>query len=288
MELVSSTQMLEDARKYKYGVAAINFHSLEMLQPIVGAAEECRAPIILQTTEGTVRHLGLEYIVALVRVAAAKSKIPMALHLDHCRDFNVIVRAVRAGYTSVMIDASLDSFEDNVRKTKEVVRMARAVNVNVEAEIGKVGGVEDELAVDEKDAFLADPGECEEFVRRTGVSTLAPAVGTAHGMYKGLPGIDYPRIREIASRVNIPLVLHGGSGIPDEQLKLCVASGMAKINVATEIRNTFTDAVRQFFTEQPQQKDPRYYMAYAREAVQNLVKKKINICGGPEARAQYQ
>lgn len=286
MGLVSSTPMLEDARKFKYGVAAINFHSFEMLQPIISAAEECHSPIILQTTEGTVKHLGLEYIVAAVQVAAAKSNTPIALHLDHCRDFNVIVRAIRAGYTSVMIDASMDSFEDNVIKTKEVVRIARAVKVNVEAEIGKVAGVEDDIAVDEKDAFQADPEECEEFVRRTGVSTLAPAVGTAHGMYKGEPSIDYLRIQKIAARVNIPLVLHGGSGIPDEQLKRCVDSGMAKINVATEIRNTFTNAIRQFFTDHPNQKDPRYYMAYAREAVQNLVKKKINICGSPE-HAQY-
>lgn len=281
MGLVSSTPLLEDARRNHYGIAAFNFHSFEVLQAIVSAAKESGSPLILQSTAGTVRHLGLDYIVAVTKVAAEKAEIPIALHLDHCRDYHLIVQAIRAGYTSVMIDASADSFAENVSKTKEVVKIAKPVHINVEAELGKVGGVEDDTAVDEQDACLADPEDCEKFVRLTEVSTLAPAVGTAHGMYKGVPRIDYRRIQNIADRVDVPLVLHGGSGIPERQLKNCVGLGMTKINFATELKHVFTQAIQQFFRENPAEKDPRHYMAFAQEAVQRLVKEKIALCTTP-------
>ncbi|NGQ96697.1 class II fructose-1,6-bisphosphate aldolase [Brevibacillus sp. SYP-B805] len=279
MGLVSSTPLLQEARKNGYGIVAFNVHTLEMMQAVVEAAEECRSPLILQTTVGTVKHLGIEYIAANARVAAEKASVPIALHLDHCQDFDLIVQCMRAGYTSVMIDASMHPFEENVQRTKKVVEIARALNVNVEAELGKVGGVEDDIVVEEEHALLADPAECQEFIERTGVPTLAPAIGTAHGIYKGEPNIDFARLEEIARRVEVPLVLHGGSGIPAEQVKRCVSLGMAKMNVATELKNAFSESIKQFFLQNPSELDPRKYMAPAKEAVKQLAKEKMELCG---------
>ncbi|NOU95870.1 ketose-bisphosphate aldolase [Paenibacillus sp. LMG 31456] len=279
MALVSSTPMLQQARKQGYGIVAFNVHTLEMLQAVVDAAEESRSPLILQTTVGTVKHLGIEYIANAARTAAEKARIPIALHLDHCQSFELIIQCIRAGYTSVMIDQSMHPFEKNVEMTKKVVEVARALNVNVEAELGKVGGVEDDIHVDEDMASLADPNECQRFVELTGVSTLAPAIGTAHGIYKGEPNIDFQRIEAIAGIVEVPLVLHGGSGIPEAQVKRCVALGMAKMNVATELKNAFTNSLQRFFVEHPNDLDPRSYMSIAKTVVKQLALQKMELCG---------
>ncbi|MBU7319779.1 class II fructose-1,6-bisphosphate aldolase [Paenibacillus oleatilyticus] len=279
MPLVSSTSLLEAARAGGYGIGAFNVHTLEMLQAVVDAAEETGSPLILQSTVGTVKHLGPDYIAAAATVAANRSRVPIALHLDHCTDFATIVQCIRAGYTSVMIDASMLPFEENVRLTKQVVEVARAAGVNVEAELGKVGGVEDDIVVAEHEALMADPQECAEFVERTGVHTLAPAIGTAHGIYKGEPKIDFDRIRRIAEIVSVPLVLHGGSGIPEEQVKRCVSLGMAKMNIATEIRIVFSDAIKAVFADNPQENDPRKYMIPAKKAVKEAAIEKMRMVG---------
>lgn len=277
--LVSSTPLLVEARAQGYGIVAFNVHTLEMLQAVVEAAESCRAPVIIQTTVGTVKHLGMDYIVAAAQVAARRASVPIALHLDHCQDLTLIQQCIEAGYTSVMIDASKLQFEHNVERTKEVVAYASRRGVNVEAELGKIGGVEDDIVVNEADAMLAVPEECEQFLALTGVPTLAPAIGTAHGIYKGEPNIDFKRIEQIASRVAVPLVLHGGSGIPADQVKRCVALGMAKMNVATELKNAFSLAIQHFFAEHPEELDPRQYMVPAKEAVKRMAIDKINLCG---------
>lgn len=279
MPLVSSTSLLEAARAGGYGIGAFNVHTLEMLQAVVDAAEETGSPLILQSTVGTVKHLGPDYIAAAATVAANRSRVPIALHLDHCTDFATIVQCIRAGYTSVMIDASMLPFEENVCLTKQVVEVARAAGVNVEAELGKVGGVEDDIVVAEHEALMADPQECAEFVERTGVHTLAPAIGTAHGIYKGEPKIDFDRIRRIAEIVSVPLVLHGGSGIPEEQVKRCVSLGMAKMNIATEIRIVFSDAIKAVFADNPQENDPRKYMIPAKKAVKEAAIEKMRMVG---------
>lgn len=279
MPLVSSTPMLQQARKEGYGICAFNVHTLEMLQGVVEAAEETKSPLILQTTVGTVKHLGPDYVAAAAKVAADRSSIPIALHLDHCTEMDVIVQCIRAGYTSVMIDASMHPFAENVRQTKEVVRMAKAIGINVEAELGKVGGVEDDIVVSEDDALMADPDECALFLEETGVTTLAPAIGTAHGIYKGDPNIDFKRIEIIASKVDVPLVLHGGSGIPEEQVKRCVSLGMAKMNVATEIRIVFSDAIKAVFAENPNENDPRKYMIPAKQALKKAAIEKMRLSG---------
>ncbi|WII38205.1 class II fructose-bisphosphate aldolase [Paenibacillus thiaminolyticus] len=277
--LISSTSMLQAAREHGFGITAFNVHTLEMLQAVVEAAEDTRSPLILQTTVGTVKHLGPEYIVAAATTAAKLSSVPIALHLDHCTDYDLIVRCIRAGYTSVMIDASMHPYNDNVRMTQEVVRVALAAGVNVEAELGKVGGVEDNIVVEEEDARLAVPEECAAFVAATGVPTLAPAIGTAHGIYKGEPRIAFDRLEQIAKLVAVPLVLHGGSGIPEDQVKRCVKLGMAKMNVATELRIAFSDAIKAIFTANPDENDPRKYMIPAKQAVKALAIQKMEMAG---------
>ncbi|MDC0763712.1 class II fructose-1,6-bisphosphate aldolase [Brevibacillus porteri] len=279
MALVSSTQMLRTAREQGYCVGAFNVHTMEMLQAVVEAACEANAPLILQTTVGTVRHLGPEYVAAIARVASEEARVPIALHLDHCHEEELIVRCIEAGYTSVMIDASMHPFAENAEMTRRVVELARERGVNVEAELGKVGGVEDDLVVDDADAALADPIECERFIELTGVDTLAPAIGTAHGIYKGEPRIDFARIEEIARRVSVPLVLHGGSGIPEEQVKRAVQLGMAKMNVATELRIAFSQAIKGVFDNNPQENDPRTYMKQAKQAVKEVALAKMEMCG---------
>lgn len=279
MPLVSSTPLLEAARANGYGIGAFNVHTLEMLQAVVEAAEETQSPLILQSTVGTVKHLGADYIAAAAKTAADRSSIPIALHLDHCTEFDVLVQCIRAGYTSVMIDASMHPFDENVRQTKRVVEIAKAAGINVEAELGKVGGVEDDIVVAEHEALMADPDECVRFIELTGVQTLAPAIGTAHGIYKGEPNIDFGRIQRIAQKVPVPLVLHGGSGIPEEQVKRCVALGMAKMNIATEIRIVFSDAIKSVFAQHPEENDPRKYMIPAKKAVKEAAIEKMRMVG---------
>jgi tagatose 1,6-diphosphate aldolase GatY/KbaY len=279
MPLISSTPILQRARKEGYCVAAFNVHTLEMLQAVVEAAEEAQAPLILQSTVGTVKHLGPDYIAGAAKVAAERSKVPIALHLDHCTDFSLIVQCIKAGYTSVMIDASMHPFDENAARTRKVIEVAEAAGVNVEAELGKVCGVEEDIAVDEQDALLADPEECRKFVEMTGVHTLAPAIGTAHGIYKGEPKIDFARIGRIAELVDVPLVLHGGSGIPAEQVKKAVSLGMAKMNIATELRIAFSSAIKEVFQNHPAENDPRKYMAPAKQAVKRLALEKMELCG---------
>jgi tagatose 1,6-diphosphate aldolase GatY/KbaY len=178
-----------------------------------------------------------------------------------------------------MIDASMHPFAENAARTAKVVEIARAAGINVEAELGKVGGVEDDIVVAEHEALMADPEECRRFVEMTGVPTLAPAIGTAHGMYKGEPNIDFARIGRIADLVGVPLVLHGGSGIPAEQVKRAVSLGMAKMNVATELRIAFSDAIKEVFAANPDENDPRKYMIPAKQAVKRLALDKIRLCG---------
>ncbi|PQP91344.1 ketose-bisphosphate aldolase [Paenibacillus sp. AR247] len=279
MSLVSSTSLLQEARAKHYAIGAFNVHTLEMLQAVVEAAEEAQSPLIIQSTVGTVKHLGA--IISLLPPGWRRTAPACPSHFiwSHCNEFSVIISCIRAGYTSVMIDASHSPFEENVAMTQKVVEAANAVGINVEAELGKVGGVEDDIVVDERDALLADPKECAEFVERTGVHTLAPAIGTAHGIYKGTPNIDFDRIGRIAEAVDVPLVLHGGSGIPEEQVKRAVSLGMAKMNVATELRILFSDAIKHVFAENPDENDPRKYMVPAKKALKAAVIEKMQLCG---------
>ncbi|WP_026699564.1 class II fructose-bisphosphate aldolase [Salibacterium aidingense] len=277
MALVSSTGLLNDARKNQYGIGAFNVHSLDMLYAVAEAAYEMRSPVIIQTTTGTVKQLGADVIAHNAKKASELYPVPIALHVDHCQEYSIILECIRAGYTSVMIDASMHPFDENVEKTLEVVKIAVPLEINVEAELGKVGGVEDEIVVEDKDAEKAIPEECVEFIRQTGVQTLAPAIGTAHGIYSGPPEIDFPRIEKIAQNVEVPLVLHGGSAIPAEEVKKCISLGMAKMNVSTELKNAYSAALQKHFEEDPKAFDPRSYFLKAKQEAKNIVKEKMEL-----------
>ncbi|MGL6217232.1 MAG: class II fructose-bisphosphate aldolase [Lacrimispora sphenoides] len=277
MALVTSKQMLLDAQKGGYAVGAFNVENMEMVKAVIAAAKELQSPVMLQTTPSTVKYGTLKTYQALVAAEAEKAGIPVCLHLDHGSSFELAVRAIQAGYTSVMIDGSHEDFEQNVALTKKVTEVAKACGVTVEAELGKVGGKEDDLEA-EGDTNT-DPAEAREFVERTGVDSLAIAIGTAHGFYADTPVLDKERVSEVRSMVSIPLVLHGASGLRDEDIRECVQRGMCKVNFATELRVAYTDAGKKLIAENPDMFDPKKLGGVGMEAVKELVKNRILVCG---------
>ncbi|MBU3875086.1 class II fructose-bisphosphate aldolase [Faecalicatena sp. AGMB00832] len=277
MPLVTSEQMLLDAQKGGYAVGAFNVENMEMVKAVIAAAEELRAPVMLQTTPSTVKYGTLETYFGIVAAEAKKATVPVCLHLDHGSSFELAVQAIKAGYTSVMIDGSHESFEDNIAVSKKVVDVAKACGIPVEAELGKVGGKEDDLEA-EADTNT-DPMEAKEFVERTGVSSLAIAIGTAHGFYAGTPVLDKERVSEIKKVVSVPLVLHGASGLSDDDVRECVQRGMCKVNFATELRVAYTDAGKKLLAEKPETFDPKKLGVVGMEAVKELVMGRMKVCG---------
>ncbi|WP_300279135.1 tagatose-bisphosphate aldolase subunit GatY [Peptacetobacter sp.] len=278
MALVTTKEMLLKAQEGNYAVGAFNVENMEMVMAVVSAAEELNSPVILQTTPSTVKYASLDYYLANVKVAAERASVPVAMHLDHGSSFELAMQALRTGYTSIMIDGSHESFEDNIAVSKAVADACRPSEIPVEAELGKVGGKEDDLDGGEGNAHT-DPQEAKEFVERTGVSSLAIAIGTAHGIYKGEPKIDLERLSEIREVVSVPLVLHGGSGIPDEIIKESIRRGISKVNYATELRIAFSNGVKNLLAEDPNVIDPKKYGAAGRESVKEFVKGRMEICG---------
>ena len=279
MPLVNPIKMLKNAQREGYAIAAFNIHNLETIQGVVEAAWEEQSPLIIQTTPGTLKHAGIPYVVACVKTAAELYDIPIALHLDHCESFETIMQCIRAGYTSVMIDSSKLPYQENVATVKRVVDIARLVDVAVEGEIGRIGGTEDDITVDEGDAALTVPEEAQNFAQATGVDTLAIAIGTAHGLYKGEPKLDFDRLSAIREKVEIPLVLHGGSGVSDKDIKEAISRGICKVNIATELKRPIDQATKNAFAANPNENDPREYMGKAKEAVKEIARKKIQLCG---------
>ncbi|WP_028560257.1 class II fructose-1,6-bisphosphate aldolase [Paenibacillus pinihumi] len=279
MPLVSMNEFLPKAKANKFAVGQFNMNNLEFAQAIVDAAIEENAPIIYGVSEGALKYMGIEYTVAIAEAAAKKSGLPIALHLDHGSSFEIAMKCIRAGFSSVMFDGSHYSLEDNIRLTKEVVRAARAMGVSVEGELGTIGGVEDDISVDEEHASLAKPEEAIRFYEETGVDCLAIAVGTAHGMYKGEPKIHYDIIQKVVDAIPVPVVLHGGSGVPDEAIRLSIQAGVGKINVNTENQVACTNTIREVLAANPSAYDPRKYLTPAREAMKAVVKEKIRLFG---------
>lgn len=279
MPLVPMTAFIQDAKKNKYAVGQFNINNLEFVQAITDAAIEEKAPVIFGVSEGAMRYMGLEYTVAMAKAAAERAGVPIALHLDHGSNFEVVMKCIRAGFSSVMFDGSHHSFEDNIRLTKQVVEAAHAVGVSVEGELGTIGGVEDDLDVAEEDAALAKPEEAIRFWEETKVDYLAIAVGTAHGMYKGVPKIHYDIIEAVASKIEAPIVLHGGSGVPDEAIREAIKFGAGKINVNTENQVSFTGKIREILAAKPEEIDPRKYLGPARDAIKQTVIEKIRLFG---------
>lgn len=281
MAFVTSKSMMEDAQKGGYAVPAFNVENMEMVYAVVGTAEEMNSPIIIQTTPSTVKYASAEMFKAMVYEAAKNSKVPVALHLDHGDSFELAVKALRAGYTSLMIDGSKLSFEDNINVSKKVVEIGKAAGIPVEAELGKVGGKEDEHEVSDKCAAYTDPEEAKEFVSRTGIDSLAVAIGTAHGFYKGEPKLDFERLSEIRKMVDVLLVLHGASGVPEKDVKKAIELGISKVNFATELRAALTEGVRQAL-EDKSIYDPKVYLNKGKKVLRETVIEKILMCGSSD------
>ena len=277
--IVSTKEILLKAQREKYAVPAFNFHNLETIQVITEAASELKSPVILAGTPGTFSNGGRDYLQALVEVASRRYKdIPIAMHLDHHETFESIKESINLGTKSVMIDASHHTFEENISIVKEVVDYAHRWDVTVEAELGRLVGQEDDMEVDEKEAFFTDPEAAYEYAERTGIDSLAVAIGTSHGLYRLEPRLDFERLVEIRKRVNIPLVLHGASGIKGEDIRKCISLGITKVNIATELKIPFSREVRKYLMEHPEENDPRKYMAKAKEEMKKVVAEKIRIC----------
>lgn len=271
----TSKEMINAAKRGGYAVPAFNFENLEMVQAIIAAAEEMKSPVMLQTTPSTVKYLTLRQAYAMVKAEADAASVPVALHLDHCESYEGVCDALEAGYSSVMIDASKLDFEENIAVTKKTVDTAHAKGVTVEAELGTVGGKEDGHSAS---IAYTDPDEALDFFKRTGVDIFAVAIGTAHGFYKGEPKLDFDLLHKLAGIIDAPLVLHGGSGIPDEMIRRTVELGICKVNFATELRAAMTKAVRAALTDDGII-DPKKFMGPGRAAVKELCIHKIKLCG---------
>lgn len=277
--LVTGKELLEHADKNNYAVGAFNVNNMEIVQAIIEAAEETKSPVILQASQGGLKYAGVEYIAALGRLAAQNASVPVALHLDHGTDFSQVMKCIRHGFTSVMIDGSQYDLDENIAVTKKVIEVARAVGVSVEAELGKIGGVEDDIVVDHKDALHTDPEEAVKFVKETGVDFLAIAIGTAHGKYKGEPEIDFDRLKEIRSKVDVPLVLHGSSGVAYDDLRKAIELGISKINIDTDVRIAFTKGVSDVLKATPNEFDPRKIIGPARDEMKKSIMEKMEVFG---------
>ncbi len=277
MPLVSTKELLLDAQKRGYAVGAFNVENMEMAQAVVWAAEEAGAPVILQTTSSTLKYADPAVYYGIVYALAKTARVPVVLHLDHGNSPELAARCMEAGYPSVMIDGSQKPFEQNIAVTRLVVDAAQAYGVPVEAELGQVGGKEDDLSA-EQDVYT-DPAQAAAFVARTGADSLAVAIGTAHGIYHTAPVLDKKRLSDIRRAVSVPLILHGASGLADEDVRDCISRGACKVNFATELRIAFTNGVKSALLEHPDAFDPKVLGKVGRESVFRLVLQKISVCG---------
>ena len=301
MGLVTGLDILRAARDGGYGVGAFNTNDMEITQAIVEAAEETRSPVIVSLSEGALKFGG-PALVEVVRFLAREASVPVAIHLDHGSSYASCLRALRLGFTSVMIDMSHEDEATNVQETRRVVEAAHAVGVTVEAEIGRLGGIEEHVVVSAEEATLTKPEEAERFMTESGADYLAVAIGTSHGAYKGKgrPFIDHDRIRAIAARIPHPLVMHGASGVPvtlverlraaggemgdaagihEDDVRRAVGEGIAKINTDTDLRLAFTTRVREVLREQPKEFDPRKILGPARDEMRQVVAERMRVFG---------
>lgn len=275
MAMIDLKSVLQKAQEQKYGVCAFNIENMEMAQAVISAAEEIKSPVILQTTPSTLRYAGPELYFAIVKALAQQAKVPVVMHLDHGDSFALTARAYRAGYTSVMIDGSKLLLKDNIMLTKLVVDMCHPGGVSVEAEIGCIGGKEDDLSGEN---IYTLPEEAKLLADQTQVDALAVAIGTAHGIYKSKPVLNIQRLKEIRQMVDIPLVLHGTSGISDDVVRQCIENGICKVNYATDLRIAFTEGVHHILEDQAIF-DPKKYMAEGRKYVKEYAMARMQACG---------
>jgi len=283
MSFVTTKEMLKEAQKGRYAIGAFNANNMEIIQAIIETAEEERAPVILQASQGAIKYAGLDMIVAMVKVMAEKVKIPVALHLDHGTDYYQNIKCLRAGFTSLMYDGSKLPFDENVKMTKKVVEMAHACDIPVEAELGQIGkmGDSDEpgVALEKVKESMAVPEEAAKFIELTGIDFLAAAVGTIHGCRTPFAKLDIPRIEKIRELSGVPLVLHGASGADDQEIRKGITAGICKINIDTRIRMEFSQKMRQVIKANPQEIDPRKILGPAKEAAKEIIRDRIKVFG---------
>ncbi|UZJ79148.1 class II fructose-1,6-bisphosphate aldolase [Fictibacillus sp. KU28468] len=282
MPLVSMKEMLEKGKAEGYAVGQFNINNLEFTQAILKAAQEEKSPVILGVSEGAARYMGgFKLVASMVKelIEEYKVTVPVAIHLDHGSSYQKCAEAIHAGFTSVMIDGSHFPLEENIALTKKVVELAHFHGVSVEAELGRIGGQEDDLVVDDAEAAYAIPSECDQLVRETGVDCFAPALGSVHGPYKGEPNLGFDRMKEVNELTGVPLVLHGGTGIPTHDIQKAISLGTAKINVNTENQIASFNAVKEFIAANPDKYDPRKYLTAARDAIQETVQGKMREFG---------
>ncbi|MBM7583234.1 ketose-bisphosphate aldolase [Caldicoprobacter guelmensis] len=279
MGYVNLKEMLLDAKKNGYAVGAFNIVDYATMAAVIKAAENKKSPVIIQTSAKTVSLYGYKSIVAWVKALAVDSAVPVALHLDHCKDLDMIKNCIEAGWSSVMIDASSLPLEENIELTKKVVAMAKPKNVTVEGELGVIAGVEDDIFVKDSQSYLADPDTCEKYVNATGVDVLAPAIGTAHGLYRRQPNVNFNLLSEIARRVDVPLAIHGGTGLSEEILKKCIANGGSKINVSTELKYIFRNSIEEYYKANPDDYEPVKMIKYLEQNITKRIEDFIDIFG---------
>lgn len=286
MSIVTAKEILLEATEGQYAVGAFNITNLIQMEAVVEVAVDKKAPLIIQTSVTPSKFLGRNVLVAIYKTLAESAPIPVCLHLDHSTDVEYCKQCADAGYTNIMIDASKQSFEDNIAQTKEVVDHCHAIGgISVEGELGTVSGVEDQVKVAEDEAALCSPTQAVEFIERTGVDIFAPAIGTAHGIYKTKnPKIDFERLGEIAQLVNgdgaeTPLVVHGGTGLPEDYVKRLVELGGSKFNVSTELKHTLIDTTYSYISENRDQYNPGKIDVATKEAIRKVVEKWIDMLG---------
>lgn len=279
MSYVNLKEMLSDAKEKKYAVGAFNIVDYTTASAVIKAAQNKKSPVIIQTSAKTVSLYGYSAIVNWVKTLAAEVSIPVALHLDHCKDLAMIEKCIDAGWSSVMIDASSFPYDTNVEMTKKVIQMGSHRNVTVEGELGSIVGVEDDIFIKEQDAHLADPNVCADYVKATGVDLLAPAIGTAHGIYHKEPKINFDLISEIAGKAGIPLAIHGGTGLTPETFRRCIECGGSKINISTSIKHIFRDSVENYYKNNPTDYEPVKVIKVLEQAVIEDVESFIDIFG---------
>jgi fructose-bisphosphate aldolase class II len=265
------------AEELNYTVGAFNAHNLEMLPDMIRAAKEAGAPIIIQTSVDTANYIGHENLVAVCKTMATKEMVDVVLHLDHARDFDDIKKAIDKGYTSVMFDGSHLPFKENIMKTSAVVEYAHKHGVSVEGELGTIGGTEEGIHVDENSKVYTDPKDAVEFVKATGVDALAIAIGTSHGQYKSKTEVNIPLLKEINAVVDVPLVIHGGTGVKEKDIHVLIDNGIRKFNVGTELLVAWTKTAKETFAETKENKSLRHNIIPCNKAVKEIVKHKIEI-----------
>ncbi|PRO65853.1 class II fructose-bisphosphate aldolase [Alkalicoccus urumqiensis] len=287
MAYISGKTMLENAYKEGYGVGAFSAHNAETIQGILEAAEQMKSPIMIQVGQKVIQNVGLEPMKALIDIYMKDVTVPVAVHLDHCRDLGQAMKAIQLGFQSVMFDGSALSFEENAEKTKLVADAASHLGIGSEGEIGKIGGTEDDITVDEKDAQITSEEEALAFADRSRVDYLALSIGTAHGIYKQEPELAFDRIEEISKSLNKPLVMHGGSDVPDADVKKAIGLGIAKINVDTELRVAFTEGMKQCLQDNPNEYHLAHSLGAGKEAMIDKVKEKIRVFGSENKARTY-